>query len=86
MTLTIPLVVSFHGTLGSFRRSEQKRVELLKIEQMAMGQKNRTPSEHPNPTTKIGSKMGGEFTYPKMEWDPLGFDPRPNQDMGVQLS
>ena len=24
------------------------------------------PSEHPNPTTKIGSKMGGEFTYPKM--------------------
>ena len=34
---------------------------------MAMGQKpNRTPSEHPNPTTKIGSKMGGEFTYPRM--------------------
>ena len=29
-----------------------------------MGQKpNRTPSEHPNPTTKIGSEMGGEFTY-----------------------
>ena len=27
---------------------------------------NRTPSEHPNPTIKIGSKMGGEFTYPKM--------------------
>ena len=24
---------------------------------------NRTPSEHPNPTTKTGSKMGGEFTY-----------------------
>ena len=24
------------------------------------------PMEHPNPTTKIGSKMGGEFTYPKM--------------------
>ena len=23
-------------------------------------------SEHPNPTSKIGSKMGGEFTYPKM--------------------
>ena len=23
-------------------------------------------SEHPNPTTKIGSKMGGEFTYPKL--------------------
>ena len=31
---------------------------------MAMGQDpNRTPSEHPNPTTQIGSKMGGEFAY-----------------------
>ena len=28
---------------------------------MAMGQNpNRTPSEHPNPTTKIGPKMGGD--------------------------
>ena len=27
---------------------------------------NRTPSEHPNPTSKRGSKMGGEFSYPKM--------------------
>ena len=35
--------------------------------QAAMGQNpNRTPSEHFNPTTRIGSKMGGEFTYPKM--------------------
>ena len=34
---------------------------------MVTGQKpNRTPSEHPNPTTKIGSNMGGEFTYTKM--------------------
>ena len=35
---------------------------------MAMGQNpNRlAPSERPHPTTKIGSKMGGEFTYPKM--------------------
>ena len=33
--------------------------------QLAMGQQpNRTPSEHHNPT-KVGSKMGGEFTYPK---------------------
>ena len=40
--------------------------------QVAMGQKsrtmgqnpNRTPSEHPNPTAKSGSKMGGEFTNP----------------------
>ena len=37
---------------------------------MAMGQNpNRTPSEHPNPTTKIGPKMDGEFTYPP-KWDP----------------
>ena len=35
---------------------------------MATGQNpNRlVSSEHPNPTTKIGSKMGGEFTYPKL--------------------
>ena len=30
------------------------------------GSKSRTPSEHPNPTTKIPTKMGGEFTHPKM--------------------
>ena len=24
------------------------------------------PAEHPNPTTQIGSKMGGELTYPEM--------------------
>ena len=36
---------------------------------MAMGQNpNRTLSEHPNPTTKIGP-MGGEFTY-QPKWDP----------------
>ena len=33
----------------------------------AMGQNpNRTPSEQPNPTPKIGSQMGGEFAYPQM--------------------
>ena len=38
---------------------------LKKGSDMAMGQNpNRTPSEHANPTTKIGAKMGGEFTYP----------------------
>ena len=37
--------------------------------------KFRTPSEHPKPTTKIGPKMGGEFTYPKMGSD--WFDPQP---------
>ena len=35
-----------------------------------MGQNpNGIPSKHPNPTTKIGSKMGGEFTY-QPKWDP----------------
>ena len=33
---------------------------------VAMGQNPNRTSEPPNPTTKIGSKMGGEFTYPKM--------------------
>ena len=37
---------------------------------VAMGQNpNRTPSEHPNPTTKIGSQMAGEFNY-QPKWDP----------------
>ena len=41
---------------------------------MAMGQNpNRSPSEHPNPTTKISSKMAG--APPK--WYPIGFDPQP---------
>ena len=45
---------------------------------MAMGQKpHRTPSDHPNPTAKIGPKMGGEFTN-QPKWDPIGFDPQPN--------
>ena len=36
---------------------------------MAMAQNpNRIPSEHPNPATKIGPKMGGEFTSPP-KWD-----------------
>ena len=32
------------------------------------------PSEHPNPTTRIGSKMGGA---PTPNWDSIGFDPQP---------
>ena len=41
-----------------------KGVQCLVVEaHMAMGQNpNRTPSEHLNPATKIGAKMGGEFT------------------------
>ena len=33
---------------------------------LAWSSKTTHDGEHPNPTTKIGSKMGGEFTYPKM--------------------
>ena len=37
---------------------------------LAMGQNpNRTPGEHPDSPTKIGSKMGGECTY-QPKWDP----------------
>ena len=39
--------------------------------------KSHTPSEHSNLTTKIGSKMGGKFTYPKMCF--FGFDPQPSE-------
>ena len=51
---------------------------------MAMGQNpNRTPSEHPNPTTKIGSKMGGEFTNPNQNGiSQNGFDPATTQLSG----
>ena len=40
---------------------------------MAMGQSPNglAPSEHPNPTTKIGSKMGGA---PTPKWYPIGLD------------
>ena len=31
--------------------------------------KSCTPTKHPNPTTKLGSKMGGEFTD-QPTWDP----------------
>ena len=44
---------------------------------MAMGQNpkpNRTPSEHPNPTTKIGSKMGGAPTPKWYHWKSSGLD------------
>ena len=48
---------------------------------MAMGQKsNRTPVNFPIPT-KMGSKMGGA---PAPKWDPIGFDPQPNQ-LGTPL-
>ena len=34
-----------------------------------------TPSEDPNPTNTIGSKMGGA---PTPKWYPIGFDPQPH--------
>ena len=45
---------------------------------------DRTPSEHSNPTTKIGSQMGGEFTYPKKV--SIGFHPRPSSLSDARLS
>ena len=33
------------------------------------GSKPCTPGEQPNPTTKIPTKLGGEFTYPEMGFD-----------------
>ena len=50
---------------------------------MAMGQNPNllAHSEHPNPSTKIPTKMGGAFTYPKMV--PLVLT---HSQMGVNLS
>ena len=36
-------------------------------------------SEHPNPTTKTGSKMGGA------QWDPIGFDNHSHMDVHKPL-
>ena len=44
----------------------------------------RTPSEHPNPPQKNGSKMGGA---PTPKWDPIGFDPQPEvQAAGLDVA
>ena len=49
----------------------------LGVCQMAMGQNpNRTPPVNIPIPTKIGSKMGGEFTY-QPKWNFIGVDPRP---------
>ena len=57
-------------------------------DEMAMGQnpKARTPSEHPKPTTKLGSKMGGAPKTPK--WSPIGLthSQLADQFLGVILS
>ena len=45
-----------------------------RLAKLAVGQNpNRTPGEHPNPTTKKGSRMGSELTY-QPKWDYIGFD------------
>ena len=42
----------------------------------AMGQNpNRTPSEHPNPTTKIGYKMGGDLKVRPLQHGGWGMTP-----------
>ena len=52
---------SLRGHLGTAKISAKATVNFgLAQADMAMGQNpNRTPSEHTNPTTKIGSKMLG---------------------------
>ena len=58
----------FGGSKGNPKRKPHSSPLQSKPPIWAMGQNpNRTPSEHPNPTTQISTKMGGEFTYqPKM--------------------
>ena len=48
-----------------------RKVAAVRAQDLSFGNENpnRTPSEHPNPTTKIGPKMGGEFTN-QPKWDP----------------
>ena len=62
--------------LGVVRIEEPQQIwECWVCFDVAMGQNpNRTPSEHPNPTTKIPPKMGGA---PAPKWEPIGFDPQP---------
>ena len=67
--------------LGWFKRATQQEASFLRVPDfnthLAVGQKpNRAPSEHPNPTTNIGSRMGGEFTQsqPKFGIPFNGFD------------
>ena len=61
-------------SLVPFARASHFGYPFLTHSHMAMGQiPNRTPREHPNPTTKIGSKMGGEFTQSQPKWDPKTF-------------
>ena len=42
------------------------RLQMIFSWRLQTGRGSKPRSEHPNPTTKIGSKMGGEFNYPKM--------------------
>ena len=65
--LLAPGFSATHTTAASHGKTQRPKGEASPAKSTAVGQKpNRTPSEHPNPTTKIGSKMGGECTYPKM--------------------
>ena len=41
---------------------------------MAQNPNRFAPNERPNPTTKVGYKMGGA---PTPKWDPIGFDAQP---------
>ena len=61
----------FPSSLSAF----EVAVLLLCQRHLAMGQNPVPPVSIPIPT-KIGSKMGGAFTY-QPKWDPIGFEPQP---------
>ena len=60
----------------------QNHTKHTKKQRLAMGQSPVPPPVNIPISTKIGSEMGGEFTYPK--WDPLGFEPWPFKSPGLQ--
>ena len=55
----------------------EKRLWLFPSHKLTLGNghgsKAKSHSEHPNPTTQMETKMGGEFAY-QPKWDPIGFD------------
>ena len=68
-----------------------KKNGLLRFYLPGHGSKSKSYREHwctqPNPvppTTKIGSEMGGEFTY-QPKWDSLGLEPQPPGYEGAKV-
>ena len=74
-----PLFAGIYRGIESFQESLRGAKWISSIHSilvdMATGQKPVPPVNIPIPT-KIGPKIGGEFTY-QPKWDPIGCDPRP---------